>query len=113
MIKYTNISYENYNKLLYEIKRKPYCIEYSNGEKRWLVNNKLHRKDGPAIINENGTKAWYINGNCHREDGPAIIYSDGDKFWFLNDIKYTFKNWCNELNKTDEEKVFLRLKYHD
>lgn len=28
----------------------------------WLVNNKLHREDGPAAIYCNGVKVWYING---------------------------------------------------
>jgi len=74
-IKYTNISYEEYKRLLfhhnlqYNIvsnKLKPYCIEYPGKEYR-------------------------INGKKHREDGPAEIYSNGEKYWYLNDIKYTFE----------------------
>jgi len=48
----------------------------------------------------------------HREDGPAIImYPSGKKYWYLNDIEYTFEEWCKKLNKTDQEIIFLKLKY--
>jgi len=53
---------------------------------------------------------WYVNGKLHREDGPAIIF-DGACYWNLNNIEFSFEDWCDLLNKTDEEKVFLRLKY--
>ena len=26
-------------------------------------------------IDDNGTKRWYLNGKLHREDGPAEEYS--------------------------------------
>ena len=58
-------------------------IEYSDGSKYYYLNDKLHRKDGPAI-EDNCTQEWYLNGKLHREDGPAIEWSDGDKFWSLN-----------------------------
>ena len=54
---------------------------HNNG---YLIAEKLHREDGPAVENANGTKAWYLNGNLHREDGPAVEGPDGTKFWFLN-----------------------------
>jgi hypothetical protein len=28
---------------------KPECITYSNGDKEWFLNGKLHREDGPAV----------------------------------------------------------------
>ena len=31
-----------------------------------------------------GTKRWYLNGKRHREDGPAIEWIDGYKAWYLN-----------------------------
>ena len=37
-------------------------------------------------IDDNGTKRWYLNGKMHREDGPAIEYADGTKYWFLNGV---------------------------
>ena len=35
-------------------------------------------------IDKYGTKRWYLNGKKHRTDGPAVEYSDGTKYWWLN-----------------------------
>jgi hypothetical protein len=69
-------------------------IEYTvkvntNGSKHWYLNDKLHRKDGPAIDYSTGYKSWYLNGKRHREDGPAVEYPNGDKEWWLDDKKLT------------------------
>jgi len=90
MIKYTNISAEDYyhNFSEEERKEKPYCIEFHNSGKNWVVN-----------------------GNLHREDGLAVEYSDGIKYWYLNGKQYSFENWLKLTPISDEEKVFLRLKY--
>jgi len=89
MIEYTNISSKEYYALsLEESKEKPYCVKYSNGNKFWLVNDKFHR-----------------------EDEPAILCIDGRKYWYLNGKEYSFEEWCKKLNKSDEEIIFLRLKY--
>jgi len=88
MIEYKNISEKEYNKLSDEEKKeKPYCIEFPNGNIIWNVYEKFHNEDGPAII---------FNGNY---------------FWFLNDERYLFEEWCKILNKSDEEIIFLKLKY--
>ncbi len=60
-------------------------FEYVDGTKRWLLNEKLHRTDGPAVEYSNGTKRWYLNGKRHRTDGPAVERADGSKFWYVND----------------------------
>ena len=58
---------------------------YPNGTKRWYLNGKLHREDGPAIEYAIGHKEWYLNGKFHREDGPAIEDANGTKkWWYLN-----------------------------
>ena len=62
---------------------------WSNGDKAWYLNDKLHREDGPAIEYANGNKFWYLNGKRHREDGPAIEWADGDKSWYLNGKEVT------------------------
>ena len=62
------------------------------GNKRYYVNNILHREDGPAVEWHDGSKAWYVNGKRHREDGPAIEYSDGDKHWYLDGKLYGYNN---------------------
>ena len=56
----------------------------NGGTKRWYLNDKYHRTDGPAIEYYNGDKQWFLNGKHHRTDGPAIEYSNGRKFWYLN-----------------------------
>jgi len=45
------------------------------GNKRYYLNNILHRKDGPAIEYADGYKEWYVNGLLHREDGPAVEFA--------------------------------------
>ena len=57
------------------------------GTKRWYLNGKRHREDGPAIEYPDGTKVWYLNDELHREDGPAVEYPDGTKSWYLNGKK--------------------------
>ena len=37
----------------------------------------------------NGDKFWWLNGKLHREDGPAVEYADGGKSWYLNDKRVT------------------------
>ena len=64
---------------------KPECKIDKYGTKRWYLNGKLHREDGPAIEWITGTKYWCLNGKYHREDGPAVEYESGSKFWYLND----------------------------
>jgi hypothetical protein len=60
------------------------CTINDYGSKRWYLNNKLHRIDGPAVEYADGTKYWYFHGELHRTDGPAIEYANGTKFWYLN-----------------------------
>jgi hypothetical protein len=52
------------------------------GNKKWYLNDRLHRVDAPACEYTNGAQSWYQNGKCHRVDGPAIEWSNGDKSWW-------------------------------
>lgn len=61
------------------------AIEYVNGTRAWYVDGRRHREDGPAIEHSNGDKEWYFNGKLHRTNGPAIEYSNGYTGWWLND----------------------------
>ena len=63
---------------------KPEVKVNTNGNKRWYLNGKLHREDGPAVECTDGAKFWYLNDELHREDGPAIEWTSGDKEWYLN-----------------------------
>ena len=78
----------------------------------------IHREDGPARIN-NEFEQWFRHGKLHREDGPAATYFDdvlaanGSKFeWWLDGEEYSFNSWLRLTNLSDEQKVFLKLKYH-
>lgn len=61
---------------------------YASGNKRWFVDGKKHRADGPAIEYANGDKRWYLRDKLHRTDGPAVEYTDGDKRWYVEGIDY-------------------------
>jgi len=87
MIKYINITYQEYDNLSEEESKKPYCIEYVDGDKDWVVNDKLHREDGPAEIFEE---------NC---------------YWSLNGKYYSFEEFIKITPISDEEKILLKLKY--
>jgi hypothetical protein len=65
----------------------------------YYLNDKLHRKDGPAIEYSSGSKFWYKNGLLHRIDGPAVEYSDGYKQWYYE----------GKLIKCKSQKEFERL----
>jgi len=82
---------------------KPTCKTYSNGNKAWFLNDKLHREDGPAVERANGTKEWWLNDKFHREDGPAIECASGDKEWFLNDKRHREDGPAIEYSSGDKE----------
>jgi hypothetical protein len=84
---------------------KTYKVDvYDNGDKRWYLNDKLHREDGPACEWANGTKYWFLNDKLHREDGPAIEYADGSKEWYINGKKLSEEEFNNR-NKTCNGKI--------
>ena len=56
----------------------------TSGNKRYYVNNVLHREDGPAVEYASGEKFWYNNGLLHREEGPASVLYGEFKYWYLN-----------------------------
>jgi len=67
---------------------KPVCKVNEFGTKRWTLDGKDHREDGPAIESPTGTKAWFFHGKLHRIDGPAIEYDNGEKVWFVLGAKF-------------------------
>ena len=69
------------------MKEQPECEVDECGTKKWYLNEKYHREDGPAVEYTSGTKYWYINGKLHREDGPAFEWTCGRKEWFLHGKK--------------------------
>ena len=83
----------------------------------WWLNGKLHRLDGPAIIRDNGQIEWYKNGKLHRLDGPAIIWSNGDEEYWINgkvietlEVEAWIKN--NNINlKTKQHQALFMLRF--
>ena len=71
----------------------------------------VEQPDGSYLHND-GDVYWYNKvGQRHRKDGPAVISPNGDVEWWLNGNYYFVDDWLIELNKTDEEKMMLRLQY--
>lgn len=56
-------------------------------------------------------EASYKCNVLHCEDGPAIKYNDGGCWWFIDGTEYTFDEWCEKLNLSDEDKTVLYLKH--
>jgi len=43
------------------------------GNKRWYLNDKYHREDGPAVERATGYKAWYLNDkHLSKEDFTSL-----------------------------------------
>ncbi len=82
---------------------------YAEGYKRWYLNDKLHREDGPAVEWVDGTKSWYLNGKLHREDGPAVEWADGDKEWYLNGERVTEEEVMNPAEEMTMEEICKAL----
>ena len=79
----------------------------NDGTKRWYLNNKRHRSDGPAVIYKNDDKYWYLNNQLHRTDGPAIKFSNGDKLWYLNDDELSEEEYLRTTRKNKLELLGL------
>jgi hypothetical protein len=70
----------------------------------------IEQPDG-SYIDDNNRITWYNEkGKRHCDHGPAIKYKSG-AWWYIDGRIYSFDDWCNKLNKTDEDKMLLRLQY--
>jgi hypothetical protein len=87
-------------------------MKIDQGTKKWMVDGKFHREDGPAVEWEDGTKEWVINNQLHRTAGPAVEWASGRNEWCLYNKKLSFDEWLDQNNElTGEEKVMYKLKY--
>ena len=68
------------------------------GVERWFKDGKLHREDGPAVIESDGSEYWHKDGKFHREDGPAVIANNGIKDYYLNDNLIKEEDYLKVLN---------------
>jgi hypothetical protein len=88
------------------------AVEYSDGDTRWALNGLYHRKDGPAVIYPDGTKYWYLKGKKHRIDGPAVILFNGDngiKPWWINGCAYSYEEWFSLLTPEQQYNYLWKL----
>ena len=76
---------------------------YTNGDKSYYLEGKLHRTDGPAIEWANGHKEWFLEGKLHRVDGPACEWANGGKYWYYHGTKL-------DCSSQEEFEKLLRLK---
>jgi hypothetical protein len=74
------------------------AVEYPDGSRYWYLEDKPHRTDGPAIELPSGSKMWYLNGKLHRTDGPAIESSEGYKKWVLDGKELTEEEFHQKMN---------------
>jgi len=103
IIKYNNrIATVNDKGELHSFDNNP-AFEYTNGDKLWYKEGKLHRLDGPAIEYSNGFKLWFKEGKRHRDDGPACEYEIGNVNWYYEDKEIKCKS-------TEEFQKIIKLK---
>lgn len=87
------------------------------GDVLYFLDNKLHRKNGPAFIRKDELFIWALNGVVHRDgDLPAVESNDDKlKIYFKNGLKHRLNNpaeingnkieyWVNGIHYEDEEK---------
>ena len=68
---------------------------------KWCLHrNKLSILNTQVFcVNEFGAKCWYLNDKLHRKNGPAIEYADGTEEWWLNGNYYDKPDYWKEINK--------------
>ncbi len=71
-----------------------------NNSTAWrLPNGKLHRDDGPALIEGAlGRAGWYQNGLRHNDYGPALVMGSY-QYYFLYGKEYTKEVWKSRVFK--------------
>jgi hypothetical protein len=77
-----------------------------------MFNYAVQQADG-SYLHDDGDTVWYNRAGTayHREDGPAVIRQCGIECWYYLGVEYNFDFWCMLVNKTDEDKMMLRLQY--
>ena len=65
------------------MKEQPECEVDASGNKRWYLNDKLHREDGPAVEYPGGYKEWLLHGErVHPETLVDLHLSRGVFCWW-------------------------------
>lgn len=80
------------------------------GTKRYTLNGKAHRDDGPAVIFSAGNKWWFKHGTLHRLNGPAIETIDSERLWYIDGKFYLhYKHYLEDVRKLISDEAFLIL----
>jgi len=102
---------ESYGEIMQRIALSDMKMSMSDRDRHINAYDACRQSDGSYLHSDRDVYWYNEEGQVHREDGPSIIYRLGGLYWYLNGFDYTFNEWCNTLNKTDEEKMLLRLQY--
>lgn len=63
-------------------------------------------------ITDAGAEQWMLNGRLHRLDGPAVVYGDGSFCYFwINGRCLPFHLFCEKANLSPEDILYMKLKY--
>lgn len=71
--------FEGKYRIIYRNKEEMYTYKgyevgiYHDGAKHYLLDWRLHREDGPAIIAANRSRCWYLYGDHYSEEEYCII----------------------------------------
>jgi len=57
-------------------------------------------------VDSDETKRWFLNGKLHREDGPAVEWPNGTKFWCLNG---KLVSWKEVFRQAKNPEIELRI----
>ena len=61
-------------------------------------------KDQPKMtLHADGTKEWLLNNKHHRIDGPAIEWPNGDKLWLFDGRVVKWRDLFRQVNDPEIE----------
>jgi hypothetical protein len=63
------------------------CRIYDEGDVEWIMNEKYHKLDGPAVIYPDVRVEYWEKDKRHRINGPAVIGANGDEEYWENGVR--------------------------
>jgi hypothetical protein len=79
--------------------RRAHRSEDADGRIVWRLTGKLHREDGPAVIDPQGHLEWWLEGLRHREDGAAVESEDGSREWWIQGEEFSVAEWAKRTGR--------------
>lgn len=76
-------------------------IVYGPNENIWYDQAmlELSNSDEQVVFRKNNIEYWFFKGKLHREDGPAVINMEtGEKHWALEDKQYTEEEFNRKMS---------------